>query len=63
MKLELTSKEQILLLDSIYTRLKNIDKLVESFDNTELAQMYLCDKEILINLQNKLQGQYETEAV
>ena len=63
MKLQLTSQEQSLLLDAIFSRLRQIDKLVEGFEEPKLIQLYLNDKEMLIELQNKLEHQYETEAI
>jgi len=63
MKLELTTQEQTLLLDSIFTRIRQIDKLLESFENDNLIEIYSNDKQVLEQLQNKLINQYETEAV
>lgn len=63
MKLELTTQEQTLLLDSIFARIRQIDKLLESFENDNLIEIYSNDKQVLEQLQNKLINQYETEAV
>jgi hypothetical protein len=63
MKLELTTQEQSLLLDSIFARIRQIDKLVESFEERKLIQIYLNDKDMLVKLQNKITNQYETEAI
>ena len=62
MKLELTTQEQTLLLDSIFARIKQIDRLLESFENDNLIEIYSNDKQVLEQLQNKLIKQYETEA-
>lgn len=63
MKLELTIQEQSLLLDAIFARLRQIDKLVEGFEEPKLVQLYLNDKDMLLELQTKIERQYETEAV
>jgi hypothetical protein len=63
MKLQLTSQEQSLLLDAIFSRLRQIDKLVEGFEEPKLIQLYLNDKDMLLELQSKIEHQYETEAV
>lgn len=63
MKLQLTTQEQSLLLDAIFSRLRQIDKLVEGFEEPKLIQLYLNDKDMLLELQNKIEHQYETEAV
>jgi hypothetical protein len=63
MKLQLTTQEQSLLLDAIFSRLRQIDKLVEGFEEPKLIQLYLNDKDMLLELQNKIERQYETEAV
>ncbi len=63
MKLQLTIQEQTVLLDSIFSRIRQIDKLIEGFEETKLIEMYSNDKVILKELQNKLIYQYETEAV
>jgi hypothetical protein len=63
MKLELTTQEQSLLLDSIFARIRQIDKLVESFEERKLIQIYLNDKDMLVKLQNKITNQYETETI
>ena len=63
MKLELTIQEQALLLDSIFSRLRQIDRLIESFEDPKLIELYSNDKTMLLELQNKLEYQYETEAV
>jgi hypothetical protein len=63
MKLQLTTQEQSLLLDSIFSRIRQIDRLLESFEEPKLIEIYSNDKEMLIELQNKIEHQYETEAV
>jgi hypothetical protein len=63
MKLELTNQEQLLLLDSIFSRIRQIDRLIEGFEEPKLIEIYSKDKEMLLELQNKLEYQYETEAV
>jgi hypothetical protein len=63
MKLQLTTQEQALLLDSIFSRIRQIDRLLESFEEPKLIEIYSNDKEMLIELQNKIEHQYETEAV
>jgi len=63
MKLQLTTQEQTLLLDSIFARIKQIDRLLQSFENDNLIEIYSNDKAILEQLQTKLIHQYETEAV
>jgi hypothetical protein len=63
MKLELTTQEQSLLLDSIFARIRQIDKLVEGFEEPKLIQLYLNDKDMLVKLQNKITNQYETETI
>jgi hypothetical protein len=63
MKLQLTTQEQSLLLDAIFSRLRQIDKLVEGFEEPKLIQLYLNDKDMLLELQSKIEHQYETEAV
>jgi hypothetical protein len=63
MKLELTTQEQALLLDSIFSRIRQIDRLLESFEEPKLIEIYSNDKEMLLELQNKIEHQYETEAV
>ena len=55
MKLELTYEETTLLLDSIYVRLKQIDRLIKSFEDPELIRIYTQDELALIELRNKLQ--------
>lgn len=55
MKLELTTQEQSLLLDSIFARIRQIDKLVESFEERKLIQLYLNDKDMLLELQSKIE--------
>ena len=63
MKLELTTQEQAVLLDSIFSRIRQIDKLVEGFQDPKLIQLYLNDKDILLELQYKIEHQYERQAV
>jgi hypothetical protein len=63
MKLQLTTQEQSLLLDAIFARLRQIDKLVEGFEERKLIQIYLNDKDMLVKLQNKITNQYETETI
>ena len=63
MKLELTTQEQALLLDSIFSRIRQIDRLLESFEEPKLIEIYSNDKGMLLELQNKIEHQYETEAV
>jgi hypothetical protein len=63
MKLQLTNQEQLLLLDSIFSRIRQIDRLIEGFEEPKLIEIYSKDKEMLLELQNKLEYQYETEAV
>jgi hypothetical protein len=63
MKLELTTQEQSLLLDAIFSRLRQIDKLVEGFEEPKLIQLYLNDKDMLLELQSKIEYRYETEAI
>ena len=63
MKLELTTQEQAVLLDSIFSRMRQIDKLVEGFEEPKLIQLYLNDKDILLELQYKIEHQYERQAV
>ena len=63
MKLQLTTQEQSLLLDAIFSRLRQIDRLIEGFEEPKLIEIYSKDKEMLLELQNKLEYQYETEAI
>lgn len=63
MKLEVTTQEQAVLLDSIFSRIRQIDKLVEGFQDPKLIQLYLNDKDILLELQYKIEHQYERQAV
>jgi hypothetical protein len=63
MKLELTHQEHALLLDSIFARLRQIDRLIDGFEDQKLIDIYSNDKTLLLELQNKLENQYETEAV
>lgn len=63
MELKLTTQEHALLLDSIFARIKQIDKLLESFEESKLIEIYSNDKEMLKQLQNKLENQYETETI
>ena len=56
MNLELTYEETSLLLDSIYARLRQIERLVKDFDDPKLAKIYSQDETALINLRNKLQS-------
>ena len=56
MNLELTYEETSLLLDSIYVRLRQIERLVKDFDDPKLAKIYSQDAAALINLRNKLQS-------
>jgi hypothetical protein len=63
MKLELTNQEQLLLLDSIFSRIRQIDRLIEGFEEPKLIEIYSKDKEMLLELQSKIEHQYETEAI
>jgi hypothetical protein len=63
MKLELTHQEHALLLDSIFARLRQIDRLIDGFEDQKLIDIYSNDKTLLLELQSKLENQYETEAV
>ena len=63
MKLELTLNEQVLLLDSIYTRIRKIDQLIETFESGELKDVYRKEQAALISLQSKIENQYETKAI
>ncbi len=63
MNLNLTTQEHSLILDSIFARIKQIDKLLESFEEPKLIEIYSKDKEMLIILQNKIESQYETETI
>jgi len=63
MKLELTHQEHALLLDSIFARLRQIDRLIDGFEDQKLIDIYSNDKTLLLELQSKLEKQYETEAV
>jgi hypothetical protein len=63
MKLELTIQEQSLILDSIFARIRQIDRLIEGFEEPKLIEMYTNDKIMLEELQSKIIYQYETEAV
>ena len=63
MKLELTIQEQSLILDAIFARIRQIDRLIEGFEEPKLIEMYSNDKEMLQELQSKIIYQYETEAV
>ena len=63
MKLELTIQEQTLILDSIFSRIRQIDRLLKDFEEPKLIEMYSSDKVMLEKLQNKLINQYETEAI
>lgn len=55
MNLELNYAETNVLLDAIYVRLKDIDRLIESFDDPVLIKIYRKEEEKLINLRTKLQ--------
>jgi hypothetical protein len=55
MNLELNYAETSVLLDAIYVRLKQIDRLIESFDDPVLIKIYRKEEEKLINLRTKLQ--------
>jgi hypothetical protein len=63
MKLQLTIQEQSLILDSIFARIRQIDRLIEGFEEPKLIEMYSNDKKMLEELQSKIIYQYETEAV
>jgi hypothetical protein len=63
MKLQLTIQEQSLILDSIFARIRQIDRLIEGFEEPKLIEMYTNDKIMLEELQSKIIYQYETEAV
>jgi hypothetical protein len=63
MNLNLTTQEHALLLDSIFARLRQIDRLIDGFEDQKLIDIYSNDKTLLLELQNKLENQYETEAV
>ena len=63
MKLELTPQEHALLLDSIFARLRQIDRLIDAFEEPKLIELYTNDKNLLLELQTKLENQYATEAV
>jgi hypothetical protein len=63
MKIELSFQEQSLLLDAIFSRIRQIDRLIEGFEEAKLIEIYSNDKALLLELQNKLEYQYETEAV
>jgi hypothetical protein len=55
MKLELNYEERSLLLDSIYVRLKQIEKLILSFDDNDLIIVYTKEKIALFNLRAKIE--------
>jgi len=55
MNLELNYAETSVLLDAIYVRLKQIDRLIESFDDPVLIKIYRKEEEKLMNLRTKLQ--------
>jgi len=63
MKIQLTNQEHALLLDSIFARLRQIDRLIDGFEDHKLVQIYTDDKNLLLELQSKLEKQYETESV
>jgi len=54
MNLEITEKERQLLLDGIHVRIKNVEKLIETFTEIKLIAIYVNDRTELIELQKKL---------
>jgi hypothetical protein len=63
MKIELSFQEQSLLLDAIFSRIRQIDRLIEGFEEAKLIEIYSNDKALLLELQSKIEYQYETEAI
>ena len=55
MNIELNYAETSVLLDAIYVRLKQIDKLIKDFDDPVLIRIYSIEEASLINLRTKLQ--------
>lgn len=54
MNLEITEKERQLLLDGTHVRIKNVEKLIETFTDIKLIAIYVNDRTELIELQKKL---------
>ena len=54
MNLEITEKERQLLLDGTHVRIKNVEKLIETFTDIKLISIYVNDRTELIDLQKKL---------
>ena len=54
MILELTYEERLLLIESIYARLKMIDRLVRNFQDPDLIKIYTKDEGKLMKLRIKL---------
>jgi hypothetical protein len=54
MILELTYEERLLLIESIYARLKMIDRLVRNFQDPDLIKIYTKDEGKLMELRIKL---------
>jgi hypothetical protein len=54
MNLELNYEELSLLLDSTHTRIRQIDKLLVSFDDKELVKLYTKDRIALDKLETKI---------
>lgn len=63
MNIELSIQEQSLILDSIFARVKQIDKLIETFEDPRLIEMYLSDRDTLIELQTKILNRYEAKTI
>lgn len=56
MNVEITFKEKYFIVESIDTRIRHIDSLIESFSDEKLIQMYVKEQIELIQLKDKLQS-------
>ena len=54
MKLEITRKEQLLIIEGLGARIEKVEKLILTFQNMTLIEEYINDRNLLVDLKNRL---------
>jgi hypothetical protein len=56
MNLQITTKEQFLIIDGLDSRIKTVEKLIQTFESVVLIAEYVKERDSLIELRTKLQS-------
>ena len=54
MNLEITRKEQLLIIEGLGARIEKVEKLILTFQNMTLIEEYINDRNLLVDLKNRL---------